>query len=408
MIKNKIENLNLSATLKINEISKKLEKEGKEIIKFGFGESPFPVPAKIVEELKKNAHQKSYLPMQGLEDLRISISKYESKKKNRNFSSDQIIVGPGSKELMFLLNISFDGDIILPTPSWVSYKPQSIIADNKFHWIETVAENNWYPSAESLEKLVVKNKEKNYLLILNSPNNPSGQVCKNIKEISTIVKKYKITVLSDEIYSELTFDKSYESISNFCPEKVIVSNGLSKWCGAGGWRLGYFIIPNELNKIKNSMKVLASETFSSVSAPIQFAAISAFKDDHKEYILKSKKILKGIGEYIYNNLKSNNVIINKPMGGFYLMPEFLNKKFNTSVEMCKDLLNKKGVAILPGSDFGFSEDKMISRLSYTDFDGKNFMLNINLDTNIDNDLIKKYAPKIIEGTKRIKEWVEKA
>ena len=408
MIKNKIENLNLSATLKINETSKKLEKEGKEIIKFGFGESPFPVPAKIVEELKKNAHQKSYLPMQGLEDLRMSISKYESKKKNRNFSSDQIIVGPGSKELMFLLNISFDGDIILPTPSWVSYKPQSIIADNKFHWIETVAENNWYPSAESLEKLVVKNKEKNYLLILNSPNNPSGQVCKNIKEISTIVKKYKITVLSDEIYSELTFDKSYESISNFCPEKVIVSNGLSKWCGAGGWRLGYFIIPNELNKIKNSMKVLASETFSSVSAPIQFAAISAFKDNHKEYILKSKKILKGIGEYIYNNLKSNNVIINKPMGGFYLMPEFLNKKFNTSVEMCKDLLNKKGVAILPGSDFGFSEDKMISRLSYTDFDGKNFMLNINLDTNIDNDLIKKYAPKIIEGTKRLKEWVEKA
>ena len=408
MIKNKIKNLNLSATLKINEISKKLEQEGKEIIKFGFGESPFPVPDKIVEALKKNAHQKSYLPIQGLEDLRVSISKYESKKKNRNFSPEQIIVGPGSKELMFLLHISFDGDIILPAPSWVSYKPQSIIADNKFHWIETVAENNWYPSAESLEKLVVKNKEKNYLLILNSPNNPSGQVCKNIKEISTIVKKYKITVLSDEIYSELTFDKSYESISNFCPEKVIVSNGLSKWCGAGGWRLGYFIIPNELNKIKNSMKVLASETFSSVSAPIQFAAISAFKDDHKEYILKSKKILKGIGEYIYNNLKSNNVIINKPMGGFYLMPEFLNKKFNTSVEMCKDLLNKKSVAILPGSDFGFSEDKMISRLSYTDFDGKNFMSKINLDTNIDNDIIKKYAPKITEGTKRLKDWVEKA
>jgi len=81
MIKNKIDNLNLSATLKINEISKKLEKEGKEIIKFGFGESPFSVPEKIVEELKKNAHQKNYLPIQGLEDLRVSIAKYESKKK---------------------------------------------------------------------------------------------------------------------------------------------------------------------------------------------------------------------------------------------------------------------------------------------------------------------------------------
>jgi len=407
MIKNKIKNLDLSATLKINEISKNLEKGGKSIIKFGFGQSPFPVPDNIVDELKKNAHQKSYLPIQGLQELRDAISSYESKKKNINISPEQVIVGPGSKELMFLLHISFDGDVILPSPSWVSYKPQSIIADNKFHWIETFAENNWYPSADSIEKLVIKNKEKNYLLILNSPNNPSGQVCKNIKEISEIVKKYKIIVLSDEIYSELTFDESYESISNFCPENVIISNGLSKWCGAGGWRLGYFVIPNELNKLKNSMKVLASETFSAVSAPIQFAAISAFKNDHKDYILKSKKILKGIGEYVYNNLKSNNVIMNKPMGGFYLMPEFLNKTFNTSTEMCTDILNKKGVAILPGSDFGFSAEKMIIRLSYTDFDGKNFMSNINLDTKIDEDLIEKFAPKIIEGTKRLKDWVEK-
>ena len=406
MIKNKIKNLDLSATLKINEISKKLEQEGKEIIKFGFGQSPFPVPDKVVDELKKNAHQKSYLPILGLDDLRVAISKYESKKKNKNFSSEQIIIGPGSKELMFLLHISFDGEIILPAPSWVSYQPQSIIADNKFHWIQTSAENNWYPTAESLEELVLKNKEKNYLLILNSPNNPSGQVCKNIKEISEIVKKYKIIVLSDEIYSELTFDENYDSMSKFCSEQVIVSNGLSKWCGAGGWRLGYFVIPNALNKLKKSMKVLASETFSAVSAPIQFAAISAFNNDHTDYVLKSKKILKEIGEYVYNNLKSNNVIMNKPMGGFYLMPEFLNKKFNSSADMCTDLLNKKGVAILPGSDFGFSIDKMISRLSYTDFNGKNFMSKINLNTTINDDLINKYAPKIAEGTKRLKEWVE--
>ncbi len=407
MIKNKIKNLDLSATLKINEISKNLENDGKEVIKFGFGQSPFQVPDQVVEELKKNAHQKSYLPIQGLYELREVIAKYESKKKNKNFTPDQIIVGPGSKELMFLLHISFDGEIILPVPSWVSYQPQSIIADNKFHWIETSANDNWHPTAESIEKLILKDKDKNYLLILNSPNNPSGQVCKNLEEISKIIKKYKIIVLSDEIYSELIFNVNYESISNYCSEKTIVSNGLSKWCGAGGWRLGYFVIPNELNQLKNSMKVLASETFSAVSAPIQFAAISAFEIDHSDYITKSKKILKGIGEYVYHNLKSNNVIMNKPMGGFYLMPEFLNKKFKTSTDMCSDLLNKKSVAILPGFDFGFPKDKMITRLSYTDFDGKNFMSKINLDTSIDEDLINKYAPNIIKGTKRLKDWVEK-
>jgi len=406
MIKNKIKNLSLSATLKINEISKNLEKEGKEIIKFGFGQSPFQIPDDVVDELKKNAHKKNYLPIQGLDELRKCIAKYESKKKNIIFTADQIFVGPGSKELMFLLHISFDGEIILPCPSWVSYRPQSVIADNRFHWIETNSENNWYPTAKSIENLILKNKEKKYLMILNSPNNPSGQVCKNLKEISDIIKKYKITVLSDEIYSELSFEENYESISNFCSENVIVSNGLSKWCGAGGWRLGYFVIPDELKQLKNSMKILASETFSAVSAPIQFAAISAFNNDHGNYVSKSKKILKGIGEYVYKNLISNNVIMNKPMGGFYLMPEFLNKKFNTSQEMCADLLNKKAVAILPGSDFGFPNDKMISRLSYTDFDGKNFMSKINSESIIDDNLINKYAPKIVEGTKRLKEWVE--
>ena len=408
MIKDKIKNLDLSATLKINEISKKLEQQGKKIIKFGFGQSPFPVPDNVVDELKNHAHQKSYLPIQGLDDLRVAISKYESKKKNKNISPEQIIIGPGSKELMFLLHISFEGEVILPIPSWVSYRPQSIIAENKFHWIRTNSQNNWYPTAKSLKELVSKNKEKNYLLILNSPNNPSGQVCKNLKEISEIIKKYKIIILSDEIYSELTFDENYQSISEFCSEKVIVSNGLSKWCGAGGWRLGYFIFPNSLNNLKNSMKVLASETFSAVSSPIQFAAISAFKSNHSEYILKSKKILRGVGNYVYNNLISNNIIMNKPMGGFYLMPEFLNKKFNTSAEMCSDLLNKKSVAILPGSDFGFPINKMISRLSYTDFDGKKFMSKINSDTIIDNNLIEKYAPQVVEGIKRLKDWSKKS
>tara|TARA_B100001250_G_scaffold116820_1_gene99080 strand:+ start:1752 stop:2978 length:1227 start_codon:yes stop_codon:yes gene_type:complete len=408
MIKSKIKKLDLSATLKINEISKNFEKEGKEVIKFGFGQSPFPVPDKIVEELKINAHKKNYLPIQGLEELREAIAKYESKKKNKNYLSEQIIVGPGSKELMFLLHVAFDGEIILPTPSWVSYRPQSIIADNKFHWLDTKAENNWYPTAASIENLILKNKNKNYLLILNSPNNPSGQVCENLKEISEIVKKYNVIVLSDEIYSELNFNETYESISNYCSDKVIVSNGLSKWCGAGGWRIGYFVIPKELKQLMNSMKVLASETFSAVSAPIQYAAITAFNTDYSDYIKKSKVILKSVGEYVYNNLKSNNVLMNKPMGGFYLMPEFIDKKFNSSADMCNDILNKKCVAILPGSDFGFLEKRMIARLSYTDFDGKNFMSKINTDTIIDEDLIKKLAPNIIEGTIRLKDWVEKA
>ena len=408
MIKNIIKNLKPSSTLLINEESKKLEKEGKQIFKFGFGQSPFQIPEDMVNELKKNSHQNKYLPMQGLPELRDAVALYTSNKKGKNYKADNVIIGPGSKELMFLLHILFDGDVILPAPSWVSYAPQAIIGRNKVHWIETKRENNWFPTGEEIEQVISKNKNKNYLLFLNSPNNPSGQICENLDEIATVANKNNLIILSDEIYSELSFDTGFKSISNFCPEKTIISTGLSKWCGAGGWRLGYFIIPDSLKEIKNKLKVLASETFSSVSAPIQYAAISAYQNDHSSYIRNSSNILKNVGEYVYENLKSNNVIISKPKGGFYLMPEFVNKNFSTSSEMCKTILKDTGVALLPGSDFGCSEKKMLARLSFTDFDGSSFMNDIKKNKNIDLKSINNFAPKIIEGTKKLREWSESA
>jgi len=406
MLKNIVKDLKPSSTLAINEASKKLEDEGKKIFKFGFGQSPFKVPQDVVEELKNNAYQNKYLPMQGLSDLRQSVAKYTSKKKNYEYNSENVIIGPGSKELMFLLHVIFDGEIILPAPSWVSYAPQAILGRNKIKILQTKRENNWFPTAQEIEEVISKDKNKNYLLFLNSPNNPSGQVCENLEEISNVAKKYNLIILSDEIYSELTFTKNYKSISNFCPEKTIISTGLSKWCGAGGWRLGYFIIPKGLNNIKKMINVLASETFSAVSAPIQYAAIKAYENNHSKYINKSKNILKAVGNYVYLNLKSNKILINEPQGGFYLMPEFLNSKFKTSSEMCENILKETGVALLPGSDFGFYESKMLARLSFTDFDGEKFMNSIEEDQSIDFDIIKKLAPKIVEGVDNLKKWSE--
>ena len=406
MLKNIVKGLKPSSTLKINEVSRDLEAKGKKIFKFGFGQSPFQVPSDIVDALKDNAHQNKYLPVQGLEELRESVAKYTSNKKNYNYKSENVIIGPGSKELMFLLHISFDGEIILPAPSWVSYEPQAIIGRNKIKRIQTKRENNWFPTGSEIEKIILQDKEKNYLLFLNSPNNPSGQICENLEEINKVTKKYNLIILSDEIYSELSFEKGFKSISNFCPEKTIISTGLSKWCGAGGWRLGYFIIPESLNTLKDAINVLASETFSAVSAPIQYAAIKAYESDQNEYIDNSINILQAVGNYVYENLKSNKILINKPQGGFYLMPEFLNKRFNSSSEMCNDILKETGVALLPGSDFGFDKDRMLARLSFTDFDGQNFMNQIQHNQKIDISSISKFAPKIVEGVYKLNKWSE--
>ena len=402
-IKEQINKLKPSATLAINEESNRLKKSGKKIYKFGFGQSPFPVPESVVLTLKSNAYKHNYLPMQGLEELRSAIASYLNT-NNNNFSKEDIVIGPGTKELMLLTQIIFKGDVLLPAPSWVSYQPQAIIAKNKVHWIQTTSNSNWFPTGKQLEDKVKSINSESLLLIINSPNNPSGTICNNLKEIAEVAKKYNIIILSDEIYSQLNFNGQYKSISNFYSERTIVSTGLSKWCGAGGWRLGFFAIPNQLKNFKDSLKILCSESFTSVSAPIQYAAIEAYKGDHSKYLNAVKKILSFTADYVYKNLKSNVVNITKPEGGFYLLPEFANAKFSSSSEMCKDILNKTGVALLPGSDFGLESNKMIARLSFTDFDGANFLNNTLGSKKLDEADLKKNAPNIVNGVTALKEW----
>jgi|TARA_B100001093_G_scaffold441541_1_gene442735 aspartate aminotransferase len=408
LVKKNISKLKPSSTLVINEKCKELISQGKKVYQLGFGQSPFPVPENIVSELKKNAHKKEYLPIQGLPALREAVSNYLLKKTGVNYPKENILITPGSKEAMLLMHVAFNGEIILPAPSWVSYEPQAQIGLNKVHWLQTTRENNWFPTPKEIEKKIQTiGKNKNIILILNSPNNPSGTVCKNLKKIAIIAEKYKIIILSDEIYTDLTFCNRYESISKFYPEATFVSGGLSKWCGAGGWRLGFFAVPKKLSGFLENLKSLASESYSTVNTPAQYAAVEAYSGDYSDYKSKIIKILSAIGNYVFNNLRSNKVLINPPQGAFYLMPEFLNDKFKNSSELCQVILNETGVAMLPASDFGFKPNKMLTRLSYTDFNGNNFLKNISSSGDISDDEIRKYAPNVVEGIKKLSNWAKK-
>ena len=406
LTKKSILKLKQSSTLIINEKCKELLNQGKKVYQFGFGQSPFPVPEKIVTTLKKNAHRKEYLPIQGLSKLRESISKNLKNKTGINYPKENIVITPGSKEAMLLLHVAFNGEIILSAPSWVSYEPQAIIGRNKVHWIQTSRENNWFPTAHQLEKKIKLLKKKNLIFILNSPNNPSGTVCKNLEELAAVAKKYNLIILSDEIYTDLTFCNKYESISKFYPERTFISGGLSKWCGAGGWRVGFFAVPNSLSELLENIKTLASESYSTVNSPAQFAAVEAYEGDHKEYKVKTLNILKSVGNYVYNNLKSNKVLINSPQGAFYLMPEFLNKKYKTSTELCEKILDETGVAMLPASDFGFGPKRMLTRLCYIDFDGSEFLKAMLKRNTINDRIIEKYAPNVVEGTRKLSNWAK--
>ena len=410
-IQNNIIGLKTSATLAINELSQKLIKDGKEVFKFGLGQSPFPVPEVIVDELKKHAHQKDYINVSGLIGLREEVANYHSNKNQYKYNAKSVIIGPGSKELIFQTQLALNCDLLLPSPSWVSYEPQAQIINKRVHWIKTTAETNWHLDPKELDKTCDSLNSVNKLLILNSPNNPSGTTHGNLKDLAKISKKHNVIIIADEIYAELDFTGEYKSITHHYPEKTIVSSGLSKWCCAGGWRLGTLTFPKELSHIKDSIRAIASETFTAVSAPIQYAAIKAYSEDHSEFLDSSRLILKMIADYIYRELSSVGVICQKPQGGFYMICDFSNVKnitqeINNDKTLCQKILSDIGFAMLPGSDFGLEERKLLSRIAFVDFDGSEALKLISNKNFSQENSLEIICPQIVKGVLLLKEWIK--
>ena len=410
-IQNNIIGLKTSATLAINELSQKLIKDGKEVFKFGLGQSPFPVPEVIVDELKKHAHQKDYINVSGLIGLREEVANYHSNKNQYKYNAESVIIGPGSKELIFQTQLALNCDLLLPSPSWVSYEPQAQIINKRVHWIKTTAKSNWHLDPEELDRACDSLKSVNKLLILNSPNNPSGTTHGNLKELAKISKKHNIVIIADEIYAELDFTGEYKSITHYYPEKTIISSGLSKWCGAGGWRLGTLLFPEGLSHIRDSVRAIASETYTAVSAPIQYAAIKAYSEDHSEFLDSSRLILKMIADYIYRELSSVGVKCQKPQGGFYMICDFSNvenitQEINNDKKLCQKILNDIGFAMLPGSDFGLEAEKLLSRIAFVDFNGSEALKLISNKKFSQENSLDIICPQIVKGVSLLKEWIK--
>jgi len=408
-----------SATLAINEQSTQLRQEGKLIYKLGLGQSPFPVPKPVVDELKVNAFQKDYLPVNGLKQLRSAVAEWHYKRQGLDFRAEDILIGPGSKELMFILQLVYYGDLVIPTPSWVSYAPQAHIIGRHVRWLPTHSDNDWLLMPEELEKLCMTDRERPRLVILNYPSNPTGGTysIEELKALAKVARENRVILLSDEIYGELNHKGEHISIARYYPEGTIVSNGLSKWCGAGGWRLGAFAFPKSLNWLCESMAVVASETYTSTSTPIQYAAVRAFKGgtEIEHYLAKCRRVLSALGQYAFKYLQEAGVRIVAPQGAFYLFPDFspykeklIKRGIATSEEFCKALLNKTGVAILPGSHFGRPNDELTARIAYVDFDGARALEAVEQyspSKPLDESFLETYANNTVTAVDLMVSWI---
>lgn len=404
----------VSPTLHMNTLVNELERKGEEVFKFGFGQSPFPIAESIVNALKNNAHQKSYIDSQGLLPLRSAIADYHNRNNGNNFTSDQIVIGPGSKELFFLTQLMHKGTTLLPTPSWVSYAPQSQMLGKSVSWIPStkhIVEIDLKAFHEILDNLP---KEELKLLIINHPNNPTGYSGSEqyFKKLAAICDYFNVTVISDEIYADTYFGAVQQhSIQEFYTEQTIIGNGLSKWAGAGGWRLGYFIFPRSLDELKKKVISACSETFSCASSPIQYAAITAFEESEEldNYKIRIKNILKFVSNYIAKRLHNNHIQVLPASGGFYVFPNFENYRptlrargIETSDDLCNKLLEETGVALLSGSCFGCESTELLARLAYVDFDGA-AVLQLDKDE-LD---ISKHFPKVERGIHLMINWLKK-
>ena len=398
-----------SQTLRINRTTLDRKKNGLRTFKFGFGQSPFLPPLFVTEEMIKNANRKEYTNVQGDIELRELVTQFHEVQNGIVTEPDNVLISPGSKIAIYTILAAFKkADVLISVPSWVSYQPQVKLAGHNPVKISTTYEERWRVTPEGLLKALKKKKFGPTILILNYPGNPDGlsYTKTELLKLVDVIRQNKIIAISDEIYGLLSFGVQHVSLATLYPERTITTSGLSKWCGAGGWRMGVALLPSGIEpKFKKALIGIASETYSCAPAPIQMAAKKAYgnREIIDSYLRYQNQILEMVASYCHSELRASNVLLHKPEGGFYLYPDFSNyrdffkkRKINSSKALCDTILQECGVALLPGEAFGMKKS-LTARLSFVDFEepkaGEQFILT-------------KHAENIIEGIGALRAWLD--
>lgn len=361
MLAKRVQNVQASATLAISAKAKALKKEGHDVVGFGAGEPDFDTPEFIkqaaIEAL--NQGQTKYTPASGMPELKEAIREKFLRDNNIDYETSQITVNIGAKHSIFnIIQVICDiGDeVIIPAPYWVSYPEMVKLAGGKPVILQTSFENEFKIQPAELERIIT-NKTK--ALILNYPSNPTGTVYTEdeLREIGEVVKKYKILVISDEIYEKLIYDDykfvSFAALDEELKNLTVTVNGVSKAYSMTGWRIGYAAGPKE---IIDAINRLQSHSTSNPVTFAQIGAIEALRGDQSVVSMMVSEFDKR-RKRIYDLATSiPGVKAFMPKGAFYLFPDFSDvvKRlgYSSAFDFAIDLLEKAKVAVVPGEPFG--------------------------------------------------------
>lgn len=375
-ISDKVSNINPSQTLAITAQALKMKREGRKVISFAAGEPDFDTPENIREKAISAIREgfTHYTTSSGIIELKEAIIEKLKKDNNVEYKTSEIIVSNGAKQCLFnaILTLCNPGDeVLLPIPCWVSYTEQIKFAQAVPVFIKTNQEEAFKLSAAQVEEKI---SPRTRLLILNSPNNPTGAVYEpeELKKIAQLLLKYDIYCLCDEIYEKLIYDNAEHltiaSLSKEIKEKIIIINGVSKSYAMTGWRIGYAAGPEE---IISGMSKIQGHSTSNPNSIAQKASVEALLG-RQDTIEAMRKAFDERRKYMIDRLnKIKGVSCIVPSGAFYAFPnvtkileegiEYNGKKIDNSFELSNFILQEAEVALIPGSAF---EAEGYLRLSY--------------------------------------------
>tara|TARA_B100001250_G_scaffold93041_1_gene77486 strand:+ start:265 stop:1446 length:1182 start_codon:yes stop_codon:yes gene_type:complete len=364
MLSNRINNLPISATLAMAAKARELKSQGIDIISLSLGEPDFDPPSFIKNAAKKaiDENYNSYPPVDGYADLKTTISKKFKRDNLLEYKPSQIVVSTGAKQSIAnvcMVLLDPNDEVILPAPYWVSYSAISILAEANPIVIPSSIESDFKITAEQLENKITS---KTKLVIINSPNNPSGSIYSEneYRAIAKVLQKHpNIYIISDEIYEHISYDKKVFSFASI-PEmydRTITVNGVAKAFAMTGWRIGYIGAPDWIAKACNKMQGQITSGANSIAQRATIAALDASPEKIKYMVDEFKKRRTIILRLLS---KIQGVKTNIPEGSFYVFPDISsffgktikNKKINDSNDFALLLLEKAHVATVAGEPFG--------------------------------------------------------
>lgn len=350
-----------SPTLKLGEVARKRKSEGKKVLSLALGEPDFKTPQFIIEATKKALDEgyTTYSNSQGLIELREAIAKDFKDRYNANYNSDEVIIFPGAKAAIFGALASLlepKDEVIIISPYYVSYPAIIKLAEHDAKIIDIPINSDFSLPIDKIKEAI---NDKTKLLILNYPNNPTGNLITMAEatKIKDLVLKNDIYLLSDEIYDQMTFDGNFISFSSFNELKsnLILINGYSKTYAMTGFRVGY-ILTNEI--LMEKISILNQNINTNTNTFVQRGLLSIYDNDDSHIQEYNKKLKERI-DYLHEAINQIPFLSGKkPKGGFYYFINISKTKMN-SIEFSNYLIEKYGIVTTPGISFGENFDNYL-------------------------------------------------